>query len=509
MKAFIAFFLIILFSVMMLLPSITSPASLSVPLDDWKYEAIERIVLAWGIKYPINSKPMSRLEMAIIIKDILEIKNNQKKERNEYLEKILKRLIRELGNEIKALECNEDVKDKQLFTSMILEAAYGDGNIMRENNFGDMMDGGWHARVIPAFGFNTGIFAMDIAPRIWLDSNKDINEEEVDFLRAYIKLESDKISLEVGKDSLWWGPGRRGSWIMTNNAQPFELIRLYNSRPYSVFLLGDLKFNVIYGRTSEQEIKYKYEGTDITKFEKPHFGGIRLNFAQSRYLEFGASLTALFTGRDGLTADDIKEVFFPRHKAVDREETEGPVTDRIASWDLAINIPSPFYNIGGIRLYMEYGGTDLSFVDRIYPRLTDVATIYGFYLDTGATDIRLEYAQNLEHNDTVWYTHGQFTDGYTHKGDIIGHYIGGAARNISVKLTHPFGEEWRMSFDYEYCIIKGRGVRSISDRRNQITIGVDNFINIKQIKIEYKYEYRESEGISTNNHLFLLRWKWN
>ena len=79
MKKSLSLILGIFFSVIVLFPSFSFPASFNVTLDDWKYEAIDRIALAWGTKYPINSRPMSRLEMARIVRNVLEVKNDQKK----------------------------------------------------------------------------------------------------------------------------------------------------------------------------------------------------------------------------------------------------------------------------------------------------------------------------------------------------------------------------------------------------------------------------------------------
>ena len=159
-----------------------------------------------------------------------------------------------------------------------------------------------------------------------------------------------------------------------------------------------------------------------------------------------------------------------------------------------------------MRFYIEYGGTDLSFVDRLYPRLTDVATLYGLYLDTGTLDIQCEYAQNLDGDDMLWYSHYQFLNGYTHKGDIIGHPIGGAARDTYFKMTHPIHENWRIFFDYEYLLTKER-YGSIPGRKNEFGCGLDRLGDENQVHIEYEYENRETQGISTGNHLILLNWK--
>ncbi|MGA1843650.1 MAG: capsule assembly Wzi family protein [bacterium] len=477
-------------------------ASLKVPVGDWKYEAIERITVAWGIAYPINSRPMNRLDMARLVRQARALQDADKEKRSDHLERLLSMMEEDLGLVTAHGDRPGHESGIRTVTCITLQGAYGHGPSIEENNAGDTLGDGWHGRVIPEWGFETGAFAGTLAARLSLDSDDD---ESVDFHRLYLAIEGEHIGIAVGRDSLWWGPGRHGAWVLTNNAPALDLVRLYNPYPYSLGFLGAFRFVLLYGRTSAMPVEYTEAGTEVMVFTKPHFGGMRIDFSPSPLFEFGASMAAHFIGRDGLDLDDVKEVFFPRHKAVNREETEGPVTDRVASFDASLNLSLPFRRLHGMRAYVEYGGTDLSFVERLYPRLTDVATLYGLYLDTGSTDLRVEYAQNLDHDDTRWYTHGQFLDGYTHDGSIIGHAIGGAARDVWVRMTHPFAACWRVSVDYEHLLRKER-YGSVPGRRNGIRFGLRHVGVHAQAGIEYEYERGEWQGMGEEGHLLLLSW---
>jgi len=57
-----------------------------------------------------------------------------------------------------------------------------------------------------------------------------------------VKAEAFNLELEVGRDSLWWGPGYNGALLMTNNARPFDLVKLSNAYPYRIPWIGLLKF---------------------------------------------------------------------------------------------------------------------------------------------------------------------------------------------------------------------------------------------------------------------------
>ncbi|MGA1795604.1 MAG: capsule assembly Wzi family protein [bacterium] len=486
----------------LVVPEHPRAASLKVPVGDWKYEAVERIALAWGIAYPLNSRPMNRLDMARIVSQARALQDANTEKRSDHLEGLLSLLEEDLGLAAEDRERPGHETGIRTYTGITLEGAFAHGPVIEENNAGDTLGDGWHGRVIPEWGFETSALAGALAPRLWLDGHDD---ETADVLRLYLAVEGERIGIAGGRDSLWWGPGRHGAWVLTNNAPPLDLVRLYNPYPYSLGFLGTFRFALLYGRTSAMPVRYRESGAEVTVFTKPHFGGMRIDFSPSPRFEFGASMAAHFIGRDGLSLDDVKEVFFPRHKAVNREETEGPVTDRVASFDASLNLSLPFRRLRGMRAYVEYGGTDLSFVDRFYPRLTDVATLYGLYIDTGATDLRVEYAQNLDHDDTRWYTHGQFLDGYTHDGSIIGHAMGGAARDVWVRMTHPFGVRWRVSVDYEHLLRKER-YGSIPGRQNGIRFGLRHVGAHVQAGIEYEYERGEWQGIGEEGHLLLVCW---
>jgi len=221
-------------------------------------------------------------------------------------------------------------------------------------------------------------------------------------------------------------------------------------------------------------------------------------------LEAGASIAAMFVGRNGLSAGDVKEVFFPKNSAVSREEKAGPVTDRIASIDLAFNRAFSYRNLKGLKFYLEYGGTDLSFANRVTPRLTDEAILTGLYLDTGTTSLRFEYSQNFENNDTVWYSHGQFSDGYTNRGDIMGHHIGGMAQDVYVSLTHPFGKRWAIIVDYENLSHKKK-LGNPWGYSNDVSVGLDYSGDVWLVRAEYEYGQDKSPGRSDDHNLILLR----
>ena len=43
-----------------------------------------------------------------------------------------------------------------------------------------------------------------------------------------------RCEIEAGKDSMWWGPGYHGSILMSNNAEPFKMLKLSTPSPVSL-----------------------------------------------------------------------------------------------------------------------------------------------------------------------------------------------------------------------------------------------------------------------------------
>lgn len=54
-------------------------------------------------------------------------------------------------------------------------------------------------------------------PRGWKSGTAEVE-------RAYLKHALGPVELEVGRDKLWWGPGRWGTLIVSDSARPFDLV---------------------------------------------------------------------------------------------------------------------------------------------------------------------------------------------------------------------------------------------------------------------------------------------
>lgn len=245
--------------------------------------------------------------------------------------------------------------------------------------------------------------------------------------RGYGKVYIGRFSIQAGKDSLWWGQGRHGSLILTNNAEPFNLIRLSNEIPFNLPLLGLFRVDFFITRLEQNR-----------DFPEPYFGGLRLSFKPMPWFEFGLSRTAITGGKGmpSLRLSDIGTILIGRNL----EGKEKGESNQIAGGDIRIRInPLKAY------IYGEAAGEDEA---GILPYKW--AYIVGIYCaDILGADLRMEYADTA-FQYPGWYTHGVYTSGYTYKERVIGHHMGGDAKDIFIGTSFFLKENTKFFLHYDY-----------------------------------------------------------
>jgi len=276
--------------------------------------------------------------------------------------------------------------------------------------------------------------------------------------KVYGKFYIGRFSVTVGKDSLWWGQGRHGSLILTNNAEPFKLFKISNEVPFNLPILGLFRMDFFLTKLE-----------DDRDYPKPYFGGLRLSFKPSPCLEFGPTRTAITGGRGmpGLGLSDIGTILIGRN-------LEGRVrgeSNQIAGVDARIRI-TPLK----AHIYGEAAGEDEA--GMLPSKWAYIAGIY--FADIFGADLRVEYA-NTAFQYAGWYTHGVYTSGYTYKGRLIGHHMGGDAQDIFVGSSLFLNRNTKVSLSYN-C--EKRGVSRLSPESHD--------------KVLFGLRQRVSKGITLN-----------
>ena len=274
---------------------------------DWTYDALNSLVIS-GLagRVVMNTKPMSRREMAIILADILRrIRDNQvaavrpshgfaghhpgldgrvhagaagaRRDRVRHQDRRCPGLL-----EVKPLEY------LQFRAGFASESATN-----LENSNGDRLDQGLNGRVTSSSWFEVGgVLAGYIQPEYQI--GEDTNRGEL--IEGYLKARGGPVELIVGRESLWWGPGFHGSMIISNNALAMDMVRLRTANQFTlpwVFadLVGPMKLELFFGGL-EKEREF-YPNSKVT--------GLRIDFAPAPWIEIGAGRSIMFDGGGGRT----------------------------------------------------------------------------------------------------------------------------------------------------------------------------------------------------------------
>lgn len=303
--------------------------------------------------------------------------------------------------------------------------------------------------------------------------------------RLYLKTVWGKWSFKVGRDAERLGQGYFGSLLLDDNAPTMDLWRVRTEEP--LFLPGRLAgiggfrftlFNAYLSDGTPSPTDPRY-GSGVDPVHDPRLLGMRFSYHPSAWLDLGASRAIYYGGKGRETYDtprDWWELLTATNENVHEGESDRYDNEQYVAFDLVTRLP--FLNgIGpmkGGKVYWEYAATDIiskwqgEDTGGLMPfKLNHVANLGGLYLSTAVTELRVEFAQT----SNPWYRHGQYSQGYTYRGQPVGHSMGGDARTWFFEVTRYLGAEWRTSLSAD---ISERG-RSLpeSERRWEANLRVE------------------------------------
>lgn len=449
---------------------------------------------------------MSRLEMATMVLR-LSAKSIELESSGDYLKALLNRLEYDLKEEIESKNSGTtgDMKIKPL-RWIRAKAVHSDNPFQLENDYG-FKAGYLSLRGELSTSGTLDFLGYELRPQYNLYRD-DQNDDQADLHSGYLVIWLKNLEIEVGKDSLWWGPGRHGNWVLTNNAPAFELIKISNAVTtvprWPLSFMGDTRFTAFLGKISEQTVEYVNNGITITENKEPLFAGFRLDFSPSRYLELGVSQGVEFIDRGdrGYSLDYLRQVFLPSYGSNEEEAASGPVTNRVTAFDISLNMDGDHgfmksLNLKGMKVYWTWGGETMVTNDLTgLPQTCFTANLFGFYLDSGRTELRAEYASNFDAG-TSWYQHYQFKEGYRNKGFVLGHHMEGDSKDFFLSLSHPLTDNMITTLHFDREEQKNTPVF----REDAYGLSVDAFSK-RGGKITISYEYRDGDNPESINQVW-------
>ncbi|MBI1920111.1 MAG: capsule assembly Wzi family protein [Geobacter sp.] len=412
--------------VLVFLNPVSAIADTYIPLGSPVYSHIKRLEGDGLIKTAqLSTLPISRLEGARLVAEAME---NIEETASPYVKVLIAKLKEEFQGELDG-EHGTYLKPIDQLSS---EYAYSDDpSFFRlKNRDGVAIRKGNNGFVDLTAKLDSRFLGLSATPefRVYND------ESTIKLKKGYALMNLGREEFFFGKDSNWWGSGENGTLLLSNNAEPITMVKVSNSIPYDIFGVG-CRGTFFISRLEE----------DRNDIQNPIFYGLRLELKPFRFLEIGLTKTAIFGGdgrkeRLGAFWDSL----IGRGENAENPDTNEP-GDQRAGYDVKITIP---FGYQPITLYLESAGED-----EAGGLPSKWAYIYGFYLprigNLDRLELRGEYTNTVVSSVSgVWYAHHIYTQGYTNKGRVIGHYIGGDAKDLFLWGRYNF-DTAAFSISYE------------------------------------------------------------
>lgn len=395
-----------------------SYADTFIPVTSDVYNNLRRLEALGSIRtgqltiFPLSSNEVRRL-----------IKEAEENKKSTHVDKILEKIKSDLPGVDFKMTCSFEYKyieDKSFF--------------LEKNNSGVNVEPNSNLKLKSELYGNVKNFGIYASP--YFLSNE--RYEKVSVNEAYALLNYKKLEFSFGKELQWWGGGRNGSILLSNNAEGLNVFKISNSTPFDFFI--PFRFAFFFTKLENNRIDVK----------SPYMHGFRITLKPSAYVEIGLEKTALYggRGRDSGVGAFLNSFVGNNEKNTTNDPNREP-GDQRAGFDVKLISPN------SIQPFTFYLQADAEDVRDDFPYPYKFAFIYSLYLPKVLIFDNLEFL--IEHADTVfrqkniWYNHHIFTQGYTYNGDIMGHYIGSDAKDWFLKARYNFD---KANFDISYERLK-------------------------------------------------------
>lgn len=536
-------------------PDVHAIASNNVPLDNWSYAALDKLVGFGLIQSELyGTKPFTRKEMARLVNEALRNREQKGITVPPLIASFLDRFQKEYQEELTVYGWGKGEAAAVFEFKPLEEAkavyAYSDGSPEYYLNFGRNKPGSQYplgASSIVATGGtpllynNEGIiygqgnnFSLQFSSSFrFLDvfsgyvepifivrqnssggANLDVlsnhtmegtvgsyGQTDVDVHKGYLKFSPWNVEIEVGRDSMYWGQGYSGTLVLSNNAAPLEMVKISNPEttilPWIFKYFGPFKYTIFCAKMESDRVP-----------SDPYYSGFRLNFKPLSWLEIGYGTTVMFDGK-GVTQLSAFD-YFKTITGIGFGQKNN--SNQQGAFDLRVQLPF----LWNAQFYVEYGGEDSGGTE--YPEeyfgFGDIAYMFGIYFPNitpdGKTDLRLEYASNDHRVDTTpgfWYGHTRYRSGDTYDQMIIGHHMGPDAHDFFGRVTHYFRNDLNMGLDYEH-IERGLSLGRALELTNSVGTDVTYDINSRwTVSLRYAYgfvsNYNLHEGKEVDDQLLM------
>lgn len=304
-----------------------------------------------------------------------------------------------------------------------------------------------HADIIWNYYYNTYLNLSDIPERFG-----DNVYHKAGWGQSSIRITFDPISIGLSNENLWWGPGRRSSLLMSNNAPGFKHLTLNTVRPVNT-PVGSFEGQVIAGRLENSGFlppepnrtvggRYLYEPK---RDDWRYLSGIVLTY-QPKWtpgLFLGFSRAFQMYGKD---VERKVGDYLPFLQPFQKKNTSEYFRER----DQLVSIFSRYLMPESrAEVYLELGFNDHSedLRDFLLDPEHSRAYLVGFskllplnrkdeFISANLEVTQLSQgASSLLRDAGAWYVHGQVRQGYTNRGQVLGAGIGPGSNLQSLSVS--------------------------------------------------------------------------
>ena len=446
-------------------------ASVNLPLHHWAYEAIERLV-ALGIidRAMVVSKPYSRKQAAKYVARALErIRADQVPagDQQAIAEPLLERLMQFLKPELVELGAVSVTSDEQRVETQETRDAIrfggrlqvegdafsvGHGSVrFRENSMGQYYANGEQVQSdFRGWLELTDAFALSVDPKYISNAHAlglgaTANSRNIYMQELNAKFTGGNVTFQVGRSSLWWGPGYHGTLLMSDNHFPLDMLQLGSEEPFRLpWVFRPLGYWKIQSFLTQLERD--------RDFPRAQVFGLRISNLPADWLELGFARLTQFGGR----GHDGKDQYFPAilvNSYFNNTNKGGAFeTNEEAMADFRVRVPAVPYLIpfpAGMQVYGEYGLEDPP---------SGLGIVFGLYIPqvfrSSTTDLRIEFADtDLRRrfgNPAPWYNNSVWTSGMRYRGFPLGHWMGTDAIDLFIRTTSFLTDDIQLGVDVDF-----------------------------------------------------------
>ncbi len=457
-------------------------ASPYVPIYSWVYGAFDRLqALGFAPSAFVGLRPWTRMECARIVESVGELQAGY--DRSSEAHRLYSALVVEFASELDASRdsSRSDVRVDSIYARytgiarLPLADGYHFGQTLA-NDFGRpygegantvLGAAGWassgpiamyvraeyqHAAPLPPYSDTVQqlIGQLDLTPPQLPIQTRSVNRAQI--VDAYAAWNLRTVQVSVGRQSLWWGPNRTGPLMLSNNANPIDMVRVTKTTPWKLpsFLgwLGPVRWEGFFGLLADHHYP-----------ENPAIHGEKVSFKPTPNLELGFSRTVVFRP---VTFGKFWDGFVSVGDSVSTIPG-GPtdVGDRRGGFDFAYRVP-------GLRRWLVLYNDALT-DDDPSPLSAPQRSMMnpGLYMPQVPKIPKLEIRVEAPFSDTpalafdaghFFYWNGAYRDSYTNGGKLLGSWVGRQGRGLQAWTTYSVAPRKQIECSYRQARIDGEFV---------------------------------------------------